>query len=136
MKWKKVIAAGIAAGIVILLVGNLTGFLFYSDYSATPQLWKSMTGNWYYNMVILDIFEGMLYAMVFSLFYSSIPGRGWRKGVNFGFVLWLIATVPGMLMTYFTMAVPDSIVMSWLFGGLVSLLIAGPVIAVVHDRIK
>jgi hypothetical protein len=80
--------------------------------------------------------EGILYATVFGILFNSLPGKGWRKGLNYGLILWVIGTVPGMLLTYFTMAVPDSIVASWTFGGLISLAIAGSVIAVVQNKIK
>ena len=136
MKWKKIVVSGIAAGIVILVIGNLIGFLFAVDYTTTPQLWKPMTGNWWYNMIVLDFVEGILYAAVFSILFNSIPGKGWRKGLNYGLILWVVATVPGMLMTYFTMAVPDSIVASWTFGGLISLVIAGSVISIIQNKIK
>jgi hypothetical protein len=136
MNWKKGIIAGLVAGVVILIIGNLSGFLFAVDYTKTPELWKPMTGNWLYNMIAIDFVEGIIYGIVFTLIYSGIPGNGWKKGLNYGLIVWLVATVPGMLMTYFTMAVPDMIVVSWTVGGLISLVIAGPVIAIIHDKIK
>jgi len=136
MNWKKGIIAGLVAGIVILIVGMLSGSLLAVDYTKTPELWKPMTGNWWYNIIALDFLEGILYGIVFTLLYNGIPGKGWRKGLNYGLILWVIATVPGMLMTYLTMTVPDTIVASWTFGGLITLVIVGPVIAVVHDRLK
>jgi hypothetical protein len=136
MNWKKVIISGLVAGVVILVVGMLTGSLFSVDYSKTPELWKEMTGNWYYQMWAVDFVEGIIYAMVFTVLYNSIPGKGWKKGLNYGIILWLVGTVPGMMLTYLTMAVPDMIVASWTFGGLISLVIAGSAMALVHDKIK
>jgi hypothetical protein len=136
MNWKKGIISGIAAGVVILIVGMASGFLFSADYSSTPQLWKPMTGDWWYYMIALDLLEGILYGIVFTMLYNGIPGKGWRKGLNYGIILWVVATIPGMLMTYLTMTVPDTIVVAWTFGGLIALILAGPAIAVVHDKIK
>ena len=110
--------------------------LFSVDYTATPELWKPMTRAWWYQIVVLDVVEWLIYAWVFSLFYKSIPGKGWRRGFNFGFILWLIGTLPGMAMTYLSMADPTSIVLSWAIGGLITCLIAGPVVAVVFDKVK
>ena len=136
MNFKKGIIAGLIAGIVILIVGMTSGYLFGTDYEKTPELWKHMTGNWYYTMIAVDFIEGILYGLVFTVVYTGIPGNGWKKGLNYGLILWIVATIPGMLMTYITMTVPDMIVASWLFGGLISLVIAGPAIAIVHDKLK
>jgi len=136
MNWKKGIIAGLAAGVVILAVGMLSGSMLGAQYTATPQLWKPMTGNWWYDMIVVDLIEGIIYGLVFTVVYNGIPGNGWKKGLNYGLILWLVATVPGMMMTYSTMAVPDMIVASWLFGGLISFLIAGPVIAILYDKLK
>jgi len=136
MMWKKGIIAGIAAGVVVLAIGMLLGSLLGAEYTATPQLWKPMTGNWWYYMIVIDLVEGIIYGLVFGIVMNGIPGNGWKKGLNYGLILWLVGTVPGMLMTYSTMAVPDMIVASWLFGGLISLAIAGPVIAVIYNKLK
>jgi len=134
--WKKGIIAGIVAGIIILIVGMISGYLFSADYAITPQLWKPMTGNWWYYMAAIDIIEGIIYGLVFTMLYDGLPGKGWMRGLNYGLILWFVGTIPGMLMTYSTMAVPDTLVASWLFGGLISLAIAGSAIAVVYDKMK
>ncbi|MCS4541620.1 MAG: hypothetical protein HY929_04770 [Euryarchaeota archaeon] len=136
INWKKGIIAGIAAGVVFLVVGMVSGFIFSPEYAATPQLWKPMTGAWWYQIIALNFLEGILYGLIFSVLYNGIPGKGWKRGLNFGLILWLVATVPGMSMTYLTMAVPNTIVLSWTIGGLISLVIAGPVITVVYEKIK
>jgi hypothetical protein len=136
MNWKGGIVSGIAAGTVILLVGMLSGSMLSAEYVKTVQLWKPMTGSWWYFMIVIDIIEGILYAMVFSMVSGGIPGEGWKKGLNYGIILWLVSTVPGMLMTYSTMAVPDVLVASWLFGGLLSLIVSGILIAAIQNKIK
>lgn len=136
MMWKKGIIAGIVTGVVIFVIGMVMGILLGVDYTKTPQLWKPMTGNWTYYMIVVDIIEGIIYGLVFGIVMNSVPGNGWKKGLNYGLILWLVATAPGMMMTYFTMAVPDMIVASWLFGGLISLVIAGPLIAIIYNKLK
>jgi len=136
MNWKKGIIAGIVAGIIILVVGMISGSLFGADYESTPQLWKPMDNNWYYQMIAVDFIEGLLFGLVFSCIYNGIPGKGWKKGLNYGLILFFVGTVPGMLMTYISMAVPDTIVASWVIGGFISLVIAGLAMALVHDKLK
>jgi hypothetical protein len=68
--------------------------------------------------------------------YSGIPGKNISKGLNFAVILWLVGTVPGMAITYLSMAVPNLIIASWVFGGLINLLVMGAVLAFVYERVK
>jgi len=135
MNYKKILISGLVAGFVILAVEFFLGYVLSADYAATPQIWKPMTSSWYYQIFALDFIEGIIYAAAFSVVHSSIPGKGWRKGQNFGLLVWIVATIPGMLMTYFTMAVPDSIILSWTLGGLISIVFAGIAISLVQNRL-
>jgi hypothetical protein len=139
MDIKKVIISGLVAGLailMILIVGMVSGIISSPNYTSTPTLWKEMTGNWWYQITAWDFIEGILYAAVFSILFNGIPGSGWRKGLNYGIILWLVATVPAMALIYLTMTVPDTIVVSWLISGLVSLAIAGITISIVYEKIK
>ena len=35
---------------------------------------------------------GMIYALTYSWIGSRLPGRGWRKGLSFGFIAWALMT--------------------------------------------
>jgi hypothetical protein len=133
---KKGVIVGIIYAIIAFIINFISGFILASDYTTTPQLWKPMTDLWYYQIIALNLIEGIIFGLIFSVLYNGIPGKGWKRGFNFGLLLWFVGTVPGMLMTYFTMAVPDSIVLSWTIGGLITLLIGGSILAVVYDKIK
>ncbi len=66
----------------------------------------------------------------------GIPGKNIGKGVNFAVILWLVGTVPGMAITYLSMAAPNPIIASWVFGGLINLLVMGAVLGFVYERVK
>lgn len=76
------------------------------------------------------------YGLVYSVLYSGIPGKNICKGLNFAVILWLVGTVPGMAITYVSMAVPNPIIASWVFRGLINLLVMGAVLAFVYERVK
>lgn len=65
---------------------------------------------------LLTLIEGVIYGLVFSVIYKGIPGSGALKGLSYGFLLWVVGTLPGMAITYLTMRVPDPIIASWTFG--------------------
>lgn len=142
INWKKSIIAGVVAGIVYIAVGMLVWYLPSSYlmplYEASARLWKPMEPMiiWQAQMWGLQLIEVIIFAAVFSLLYNGIPGKGVRKGLNYGFILWIVGTLPGMMLTYMTMAVPNAIVAHWLFGGLMELLIVGSVISLVYEKVK
>ena len=135
MEAKKVLISGIVAGFVLLMISFLIESIFAVNYSAIPQIWKPMTENWIYQLLILEIIKGIIYAAVFGVIYKVLPGKGWKKGLNYGFILWLVATIPGMGIIYISMAIPNNIIALWIIEGLVGLLAAGSLISILYNRI-
>jgi hypothetical protein len=142
MNAKKGVVAGFSAGIAMVLSGILVwgmtqGYLM-PEYEASAALWKPMEplSTWLAQVWTMTVLEGILYGLVYSVFYNGIPGKNINKGLNFAVILWLVGTVPGMAMTYLSMAVPNPIIISWVFGGLINLLVMGAVLAIVYERVK
>lgn len=142
MNITKGVVAGFLAGIAMVLSGIVVwgatqGYLM-PQYEASAELWKPMEplNVWLAQVWILTIAEGMLYGLVYSVLYSGIPGKGIKKGLIFAVLLWLVGTLPGMAITYLSMAVPTPIIASWTFGGLINLLVMGAVLVIVYERVK
>ncbi len=142
MNAKKGVIAGFSAGIAMVLSGIVVwgatqGYLM-PLYEASAALWKPMEplNIWLVQMWSLTIAEGILYGLVYSVLYSGIPGKNINRGLVFAVIIWLVGTVPGMAITYMSMAVPAQIIASWLFGGLVNLLVMGAVLAFVYEKVK
>ena len=76
-------------------------------------------------MLVYNLIIGLLFVLVYGIFYNSIPDKGAARGLQYGFWIWLIGTVPGLLMTLLMMAVPDELVVLWLITGLFNYLIVG-----------
>ncbi len=122
----KIFQIGILIGIVLFVLGSIEGWLSGSLYSASdPALWKQMTGNWWVYMLIYNLIVGLIFTLVYGIFYTSIPDEKAAKGLQFGFWVWLIGTVPGLLITWLTMAVPGELIVLWLVTGLLNYLVAG-----------
>lgn len=143
MDIKKGVVAGLLAGIAMVIAdmavwGATQGYLM-PLYQASAAVWKPMEplSAWLAQMWAVTIVDGIIFGIVYSLLYNGIPGKNnLNKGLNYGVILWLVGTVPGMGMTYFSMAVPTPIIASWLFGGLIDVLVMGAVLAVVYERMK
>jgi len=87
-KVKSSIVAGLIAGIVAAIVGYIVGYILMSMgiYPASPI----NSTIWY--MVLLVIW-GIVFAPIFAKAYNIIPGNGWKKGLNYGLLIWLLSTI-------------------------------------------
>ena len=56
------------------------------------------------------------------------------KGATFGLVMWLIATVPGMVASYSSFPLSILTIISWTIGGLANAIVAGFVFAKLDSR--
>ncbi len=142
MNLKKGVVAGFLAGIAMVIAdmlvwGATQGYLM-PLYTASAAVWKPMEplGTWLAWYLSLLVAEGILFGLVYSALYDGLPGKNINRGLNYGVIIWLVGTVPGMAATYLMMAVPTPIVASWLFGGLLDVLVMGAVLAVVYERMK
>jgi hypothetical protein len=89
---KSSITAGLIAGIVAAIVGYIVGYTLVSMgiYPASP----TNSTIWY--MVLLVIW-GIVFAPIFAKAYNIIPGKGWKKGLNYGLLIWVLSTIYGAL---------------------------------------
>jgi len=142
MNVKKGVVAGLLAGIAMVLMDSIVwsvtqGYLA-PLYAASAPVWKPMEpmSVWLAQMWTLTISEGVLFGLVYSVLYNGIPGKNINRGLIYGVIIWLVGIVPGMGFTYISMAVPTPIIASWLFGGLIDLLVMGAVLAFVYEKVK
>lgn len=138
MNVKKGVIAGFAAGVVMVIsnivIWSATQGYITPLYESSAPLWKPMEIAWFEQMWALTIAEGVLYGLVYSVLYDGIPGKNVNKGLIFAVIIWLVGTVPGMAITYITIAIPTPIIFSWLFGGLINLLVMGAALAFVYEK--
>ena len=143
MNVRKGVLAGFLAGIAMMIAdmavwGATQGYLM-PLYQASAAVWKNMEplSSWLAWYLSLLVAEGILFGIVYSVLYNGIPGKNnLNKGLNYGVILWFVGLVPGMAITYLMMAVPTPIIVSWLFGGLIDLLVMGAVLAFVYEKVK
>jgi len=136
MEWKKGVISGIIAGIVMLLIGLVFMMIPFTPgltqwYSVTfPEMSSPMAMSiMMTGIVLIGIFMGLVYSVI----NSAIPGEGARKGVNYGFMVWLLAGLmwPIMMMGF----APAYMWITELINGLITYSIAGAVIAIIYKKL-
>ena len=122
----KIFQIGILVGIILFVLSSVENYLTGGIYtSSDPALWRVMAGDWWVYMLVFNLIVGLLFVLVYGIFYSSIPDKNAARGLQYGFWIWLIGMVPGLLLTMLMMAVPEELVVVWLVTGLFNYLLAG-----------
>jgi hypothetical protein len=130
MCWKLLkvgIAAGIVGIVVSLVIQMLTAETTSAIFQATASMWKPMSAPEWSLMYLVPLWVGVFMAVVYR--YIDKKQAVFRKGWIFGFVVWLLAGFPGMLMTYSSFALPNELVGLWMCSGLLQYMAMGWVIA-------
>ena len=135
VKWARFLVAGISAAAVGYIVNSLFGYYFQNLYDPTSGLWKSMmTPSWMQNVILANLLAGFLLVIGYITFNRALGNKTatTKKGLKYGFVIWLVKDVIGFSMTYVLMAVSGNLILTWLAAGLIINLINGPVIAKIY----
>lgn len=131
------------ASFVFLIISQLLhigGLMVSMDYYTHPnyyEVWSPLlisfgninTGiSFFYMSIIFGFIGAIIFVSIFAMLGSSIRGSAIRKGLTFGFVVFLIANVPGTLSMFLLLAIPIEIVILWTLESFLSYIIGGSII--------
>lgn len=132
----KIIKSGILAGIAMLgtaiFFGALSNAFFpllESEYANTNifRPWSDPRMNMYFiSPFLLGIILSFAWHKTHNVFHAESVTK---KGIKFGIAYFLIATIPGMLMSYASFQLSLTIVLAWTISGLLEGITAGIVFA-------
>lgn len=130
---KNFLIKGIVAGTVLLAFSYISLYLLVFFF---PQLAES-----YYDPIFnFDEGKSVLYfahpfvlsfvlAWFWKRFKSLFHGPFWWRGIEMGLVYGLIATLPAMWIVFSAMAVPFSMIITWLLYGVFQAVVVGIIFA-------
>ena len=132
---KKVVISGLAAGLVMLVLGwfvmmPLMEMIFpglMSEYE--NGVFRPLNDPLMSYMFIHPFVIGLVMAYVFQVFKPFPKKKFVGRGIHYGFMFWLLVTVPGMLVTLSSFVVSVDMVLSWTVEFLIEMPIAGIIIA-------
>jgi len=135
INWGAWLVAGVLGGIVYAVVANVLMIVSGTAplYAETAQLWKPMIdSSWFTGMIALNFIAALLLAFAFAILHKALPYSGAKAGAVLGFTVWLAMGLPGMLVVYWTMAIPTAILIEWIVNGLLQTVLGGAVIGAVY----
>jgi len=136
MELKRILIAGIIVGILFLFLDMLMAIStmpILSKYASLP-IWKNppnITAG-----MVFDLFNGLILVFVYSLLFSAIPGKGWKKGLNYGMIVGLFRVVMSSFSSIVMYSIPDEVVITNLIAGFIEIAVLGILVALVFERIK
>lgn len=131
---KKIIFPGIIIGVVTLAIGMLISYLFMLSPVVNADYYNaSLMRPWSDPIMCLfflyPFIQGIALAWAWSKSKGLFKGNVKQRGMRFGLAIWIIATIPGMLVTYSSFKLSLLTVLSWTLSGLISLIAAGCILA-------
>lgn len=79
--------------------------------------------------ISVSVALALLYSTIFHVLRAGIPGTGIRKGLNYGFLMFLLSSLPSMLGMWMLINLPVKFFIAGLVFGLFHYLIGGVVIS-------
>jgi hypothetical protein len=137
MKFSKIVLGSIIVWIVSTIYLWLTcGWLFKWVYEIEPTVaWKgAMGGNTVFASLLLGLIVAFLFSYVFSVLYKGIPGKGINKGLAYGFLVWLVGGLSGVITMPLYMNIAVSVVIYWAISFLALKLINGAILGKVFKK--
>jgi hypothetical protein len=129
---RKVILVGLLGGLVILVIGMILSQAFHvlapsikAEFQ-NPNLFRSWSDPLMLLFFVHPFLTGIILAWVWSKGNGIVTGdTDVMRGVNYGLLIWLVATVPGMLISYSSFPISLLMIFSWTFNSLIELLAVG-----------
>lgn len=139
IKIKSTLIPGLITGVGLLVVGFvlswITGLIFPSvqteyETSGLFRPWSDPIMQLYFAYPFI---LGIVLAFVWDKLKAQVKGKNIiSRGLNFGLTYFLVATIPGMFITYSSFYVSTALVLSWTINGLLEGVIAGIILAKVN----
>ncbi len=132
---KKVVIFGLVAGALMLAVSIVLGLILsaifpeaMAEYSNT-EIFRQWDDPLMYYFILHPFVMGIILSFIWPKVRGLIGGEGLKKGLVYGFYVWLFFGVPGMLMTISTFQVSAFLVGTWTVSVLAQDLAAGVLFA-------
>jgi hypothetical protein len=135
MNIRKLLVTSIITGILFvifdMLIGILTSRLFQPY--AELAIWKTppdvLAGT------VFDLVNGLILAAVYMAIFESIPGTGWKKGLNYGAIVGLFRVIMPSFSTIVMYSVPLDLVITNLVTGYAEILALCVILALVCEKL-
>lgn len=132
---KKMILPGIVSGIAMILTGMFINMPLNALFPAVQAAYNNVALFRPWSDPLMSIFFlaplwiGFVFAWSYPKLKKYLKGAECMKGLKLGTLYLLIATLPGMFITYSSFQVTVPMTLSWVFFGWIQYVVGGIVVA-------
>jgi uncharacterized PurR-regulated membrane protein YhhQ (DUF165 family) len=130
MNWKRFFVASLVTYVVVQAMDFIINEVFMKGANESlKSLWRPnmMARMWVMYVV------GVLVALLFTyIFVKGREGKGIAEGVRYGIIIWLFVSVPMSVSMWVLLPIPYIIILRWMLFGLLEMLVAGILVAVIY----
>ena len=135
MNTKRLIVAGIVASVLFLVLdavlGTAGGFIGSQVFGLPFEQPPGMEAKMKFGL-IFELINGFMLAVIYAVIHPSLPGRGWKKGISYGLLVWGLRVVMGAFSTYMMTDMPPILIAINVIMGLIEVMILCIVIAAIY----
>jgi uncharacterized PurR-regulated membrane protein YhhQ (DUF165 family) len=130
MNWKRFFVASLVTYVVVQTMDLVINEVFMKGANESlKSLWRpNMMSRMWITYVV-----GVLVALLFTyIFVKGREGKGIAEGVRYGIIIWLFVSVPMSVSMWVLLPIPYIIILRWMLFGLLEMLVAGILVAVIY----
>ena len=129
------VLGGIVQGVIMILLSFPIHGLIFGQWWDKVSLVRPMD-RWQVvpGMAIATICWGILLSFGFAVLYKGIPGKGLKKGLLYGLILWLIFILFVEFWNYLQLNIPFMVVVAGILYYLITLPLGGLAIAAIYGK--
>jgi hypothetical protein len=130
MNWKRFWMAGLVTYVVVQALDLVTNAVFMKSANELLKgLWRP---NMMSRMWVMYVVGAVVTLLFTYIFVKGREGKGIAEGVRYGIIIWLFVSVPMNVSMWVLLPIPHIIVLRWMLIGLLEMLIAGILVAVIY----
>lgn len=137
---KKIFLPGIIAALASILVSMVVSWIFNMFFPWLEEAYKNtamfrpMDDPLMFGFFLQPFFQCVVFAWAWDKFKEHFAGSVIGSGFKFGFFLWIIATIPGMMMSYFGFNITLTMISSWTISNLATFIVSGWIFAAMNKN--
>jgi hypothetical protein len=135
MNVKRLVVAGIVASVLFLVLdaalGTAGGFIGAEAFDLPVEQPPGIEAKMKFGL-IFELINGFMLTVIYAVIHPSLPGRGWKKGISYGLLVWGLRVVMGAFSTYMMTDTPPILIAINVIMGLIEVMILCIVIAAIY----
>lgn len=133
---KKIVPTGLFVGLILFLASMTYNWLLNMFLPGLAQeytrsgIFRPWTDPLMSLYFVYPFVLGLVLTFGWNLVKLNFKGKDWiKRGWKYGIFYWIIASFPGMFISYSSFQVSLTLICSWTLGGLIESVVAGVLLA-------